>query len=194
MASAKKRVEMAMASKAKLQTTTMTANTPYVQINTHVDDPQKSLEELFTEGMRTHGKHFERKKEPDDGLGPLPDGWAKRYDQNGEVYFVDHNSRETTWYDPRIPAHLQEERIWQRHGCTRQNVGQIRRNVYEIPQDDSSVRRQQLQMERRGMQERQQQLYRQGWIGPQWQTAQQQQHHQPPVPSVVQQQPDIPAV
>lgn len=41
-------------------------------------------------------------KEPDDGLGPLPDGWAKRYDQNGEVYFVDHNSRETTWYDPRI--------------------------------------------------------------------------------------------
>ncbi|VDK86527.1 unnamed protein product, partial [Onchocerca ochengi] len=132
--------------------------------------------------------------EPDDGLGPLPDGWAKRYDQNGEVYFVDHNSRETTWYDPRIPAHLQEERIWQRHGCTRQNVGQIRRNVYEVPQDDSSVRRQQLQMERRGMQERQQQLYRQGWIGPQWQTTQQQQHQQPPVPSMVQQQPDIPAV
>lgn len=61
MASAKKRVEMAMASKAKLQTTTMTS-TPHVQINTHVDDPQKSLEELFTEGMRTHGKHFERKK------------------------------------------------------------------------------------------------------------------------------------
>uniref|UniRef100_A0A1I7VJJ9 WW domain-containing protein n=1 Tax=Loa loa TaxID=7209 RepID=A0A1I7VJJ9_LOALO len=395
MASAKKRVEMAMASKAKLQTTTMTS-TPHVQINTHVDDPQKSLEELFTEGMRTHGKHFERKKpsvpasfnqrpvsslkphvssaegssddglgssgrqtlspssvsstqlntsyqgpyhprqssapalinyedniehhssrltsgvahapskslsvmavsnvgeqyqvashraakscdldcepskhfeqnytpqgqpyfvenatevtywnepraksqsldpmalvanessmierqqqqqqqqqqhhqqqqqpilqptapvsqtEPDDGLGPLPDGWAKRYDQNGEVYFVDHNSRETTWYDPRIPPQLQEERIWQRHGCTRQNADQIRRNVYEVPQDDSSVRRQQLQMERRGMQERQQQLYRQGWIGPPWQqTAQQQQHQQAPVPSLVQQQPEIPAV
>ncbi|KAK6113822.1 WW domain family protein [Brugia pahangi] len=419
MASAKKRVEMAMASKAKLQTTTMTS-TPHVQINTHVDDPQKSLEELFTEGMRTHGKHFERKKpsvpasfnqrpvsslkphvsstegssddglgssgrqtlspssvsstqlntsyqgpyhprqssapalinyedniehhssrlassithapskslsvmavsnvgeqyqaashraakscdldcepskhfepnytpqgqpyfidnttevtywsepraksqsldpmalvasespmmerqqqqqqqqqqsilqptapvsqtELDDGLGPLPDGWAKRYDQNGEVYFVDHNSRETTWYDPRIPPQLQEERIWQRHGCTRQNTGQIRRNVYEVsqffsrghgseslsgfalhsfwclgadrlPQDDSSVRRQQLQMERRGMQERQQQLYRQGWIGPPWQTAQQQpqpQQQQVPVPSMVQQQPEIPAV
>ncbi|VDK80202.1 unnamed protein product [Litomosoides sigmodontis] len=382
MASAKKRVEMAMASKAKLQTTTMTG-APHVQINTHVDDPQKSLEELFTEGMRTHGKHFERKKpsvpasfnqrpvsslkphvssaegssddglgssgrqtlspssvsstqlntpyqgpyhprqssapalinyedniehhpsrltsgvthapskslsvmtvsnvgeqyqvashraakscdldcepskhfeqnytpqgqpyfvdnaagvtywnepraksqsldpmtlvanessmlerqqqqqqqqqqqsilqstapvsqtEPDDGLGPLPDGWAKRYDQNGEVYFVDHNSRETTWYDPRIPPQLQEERIWQRHGCTRQNLGQVRRDIYETPQDDSSVRRQQLQMERRGMQERQQQLYRQGWIGPPWQTAQQQQT------PVVQQQSEISAV
>ncbi|VDN21788.1 unnamed protein product, partial [Gongylonema pulchrum] len=82
MASAKKRVEMAMASKAKLQTAT--TNTPFVQINTHVDDPQKSLEELFSAGMRTHGKHFERKKRPvsslkshvsstegssDDGLG-----------------------------------------------------------------------------------------------------------------------------
>uniref|UniRef100_A0A914R0R9 Uncharacterized protein n=1 Tax=Parascaris equorum TaxID=6256 RepID=A0A914R0R9_PAREQ len=58
MASAKKRVEMAMASKAKLQ------SAPYVQINTHVDDPQKSLEELFTAGVRTHEqrKHYERKK------------------------------------------------------------------------------------------------------------------------------------
>ncbi|VDM95688.1 unnamed protein product [Thelazia callipaeda] len=380
MASAKKRVEMAMASKAKLQTTTM-ASAPHVQINTHVEDPQKSLEELFTEGMRTHGKHFERKKpsvpasfnqrpvsslkpyvssaegssddglgssgrhtlspssvsstqlntsyqgpyhprqssapalinyednlehqssrlipgvthapskslsvmavshvgeqyqitshraakscdldcepgrhfeqayppqgqayfvdtatdvtywsepraksqsldpmtlvanessimeqrhqqqaifqpslpvsqtEADDGLGPLPDGWAKRYDQNGEVYFVDHNSRETTWYDPRIPAHLQEERIWQRHGCSRQNTDQIRRNIYEVPLDHSSIRRQQLKMERRDMQERQQQLYRQGWIGPPWQAAQQQ-HPQNPVPSMVHQQQDIPA-
>lgn len=52
-------------------------------------------------------------------------------------------------------------------------------------------------MERRGMQERQQQLYRQGWIGPPWQTAQQQpqpQQQQVPVPSMVQQQPEIPAV
>lgn len=57
MASAKKRVEMALASKAKLQTA------PHVQINTHVDDPQKSLEELFTAGVRTHEKKlYERRK------------------------------------------------------------------------------------------------------------------------------------
>lgn len=48
---------MALASKAKLQTA------PHVQINTHVDDPQKSLEELFTAGVRTHEKKlYERRK------------------------------------------------------------------------------------------------------------------------------------
>uniref|UniRef100_F1L212 Yorkie n=1 Tax=Ascaris suum TaxID=6253 RepID=F1L212_ASCSU len=361
MASAKKRVEMAMASKAKLQ------SAPYVQINTHVDDPQKSLEELFTAGVRTHEqrKHYERKKhtipisfnqrpvsvksrgssaghsregssddgigssgrqtlspssvssthfsgpyqgpvhtrqgsapalincggmehhssrqiaapvhapskslsvmamtdvgdqqftsathrtakscdldsEPnrhlemsftpdgqpfyidhnskmtywsdpraksqsldplavgmndptimqqpqqqpqqqpighslqpndlDDGLGPLPEGWMKNYDQNGDPYFIDHINQTTTWYDPRIPRHLQEERIRQRHACGRQDNDQTRTNLYESPQDCSSSLVQQLQMERRDMQQRQQQLCREGLIDPQWQNAQQ---------------------
>uniref|UniRef100_A0A915A7X5 WW domain-containing protein n=1 Tax=Parascaris univalens TaxID=6257 RepID=A0A915A7X5_PARUN len=352
MASAKKRVEMAMASKAKLQ------SAPYVQINTHVDDPQKSLEELFTAGVRTHEqrKHYERKKhtipisfnqrpvsvksrgssaghsregssddgigssgrqtlspssvssthfsgpyqgpvhtrqgsapalincggmehhssrqiaapvhapskslsamamtdvgdqqftsathrtakscdldsEPnrhlemsftpdgqpfyidhnskmtywsdpraksqsldplavgmndptimqqpqqqpqqqsiaqslqpndlDDGLGPLPEGWMKNYDQNGDPYFIDHINQTTTWYDPRIPRHLQEERIRQRHACGRHDNDQARTNLYESPQDCSSSLVQQLQMERRDMQQRQQQLCREVWF------------------------------
>ncbi|VDK28311.1 unnamed protein product [Gongylonema pulchrum] len=57
-----------------------------------------------------------------------------------------------------------------------------------LPQDDSAVRRQQLQMERRGMQERQEQLFRQGWVEPHWQTTQ-----QAPISTVLQ-QPELPAV
>ena len=37
----------------------------------------------------------------DDGLGPLPAGWAKSYDDNGKLYFIDHNTKSTTWNDPR---------------------------------------------------------------------------------------------
>jgi len=32
---------------------------------------------------------------------PLPAGWEMRTTAQGEVYFVDHNSRRTQWEDPR---------------------------------------------------------------------------------------------
>ncbi|RMC09397.1 hypothetical protein DUI87_14405 [Hirundo rustica rustica] len=35
-----------------------------------------------------------------DPLGPLPPGWEKRQD-NGRVYYVNHNTRTTQWEDPR---------------------------------------------------------------------------------------------
>ncbi|CAL8336516.1 unnamed protein product [Merluccius merluccius] len=37
----------------------------------------------------------------DDPLGPLPDNWEMAYTENGEVYFIDHNTKTTSWIDPR---------------------------------------------------------------------------------------------
>ncbi|XP_013794411.2 NEDD4-like E3 ubiquitin-protein ligase WWP1 [Limulus polyphemus] len=39
--------------------------------------------------------------EEDDPLGPLPEGWEKRVDPNGRVYFVNHKNKTTQWEDPR---------------------------------------------------------------------------------------------
>jgi len=36
-----------------------------------------------------------------DPLGPLPQGWEKRTDKSGRIYYVNHISRETQWEDPR---------------------------------------------------------------------------------------------
>lgn len=33
--------------------------------------------------------------------GPLPAGWEVRYTASGERFFVDHNTRKTTFEDPR---------------------------------------------------------------------------------------------
>lgn len=41
-------------------------------------------------------------------LGQLPDGWEQRTTNDGEVYFLNHNNRTTSWFDPRIPSHLQK--------------------------------------------------------------------------------------
>ena len=32
---------------------------------------------------------------------PLPDGWEIAHTSDGKVYFIDHNSEQTTWIDPR---------------------------------------------------------------------------------------------
>ncbi|CAL8380868.1 unnamed protein product [Boreogadus saida] len=37
----------------------------------------------------------------DDPLGPLPENWEMAYTESGEGYFIDHNTKTTSWIDPR---------------------------------------------------------------------------------------------
>ena len=37
-------------------------------------------------------------------LGPLPSGWEIRLTSTARVYFVDHNTKSTTWDDPRMQS------------------------------------------------------------------------------------------
>ncbi|XP_026106060.1 membrane-associated guanylate kinase, WW and PDZ domain-containing protein 1-like isoform X2 [Carassius auratus] len=36
-----------------------------------------------------------------DPLGALPDNWEMAYTESGEIYFIDHNTKTTSWMDPR---------------------------------------------------------------------------------------------
>ncbi|GAA5877383.1 hypothetical protein JCM16303_003311 [Sporobolomyces ruberrimus] len=40
----------------------------------------------------------------DDDLGSLPAGWERRETPRGRSYFVDHNTKTTSWDDPRVPS------------------------------------------------------------------------------------------
>ncbi|XP_061663440.1 membrane-associated guanylate kinase, WW and PDZ domain-containing protein 2a isoform X3 [Syngnathoides biaculeatus] len=42
------------------------------------------------------------KLEEGEDLGPLPDNWEMAYTEKGEVYFIDHNTKTTSWLDPRL--------------------------------------------------------------------------------------------
>lgn len=44
----------------------------------------------------------------DDPLGPLPAGWQKQLAPNGRTFFIDHNTRKTTWHDPRLSPNVDE--------------------------------------------------------------------------------------
>ncbi|XP_041725005.1 membrane-associated guanylate kinase, WW and PDZ domain-containing protein 2 isoform X3 [Coregonus clupeaformis] len=41
-------------------------------------------------------------KGDEEELGPLPDNWEMAYTEKGEVYFIDHNTKTTSWLDPRL--------------------------------------------------------------------------------------------
>ncbi|XP_062239094.1 membrane-associated guanylate kinase, WW and PDZ domain-containing protein 2a isoform X9 [Platichthys flesus] len=67
--------------------------------------PQNSPAEASTETPKDDGqspKITVPKLEENDELGPLPDNWEMAYTEKGEVYFIDHNTKTTSWLDPRL--------------------------------------------------------------------------------------------
>ncbi|XP_060932297.1 membrane-associated guanylate kinase, WW and PDZ domain-containing protein 2a [Limanda limanda] len=67
--------------------------------------PQNSPAEASTEPPKDDGqspKITVPKLEENDELGPLPDNWEMAYTEKGEVYFIDHNTKTTSWLDPRL--------------------------------------------------------------------------------------------
>jgi len=52
--------------------------------------------------------HGSIQQQPVSQLGPLPSGWEMRLTNTARVYFVDHNTKTTTWDDPRLPSSLDQ--------------------------------------------------------------------------------------
>lgn len=54
------------------------------------------------------GNNATIQQQPVSQLGPLPSGWEMRLTNTARVYFVDHNTKTTTWDDPRLPSSLDQ--------------------------------------------------------------------------------------
>jgi len=55
-------------------------------------------------------------------LGSLPNGWEQSVTEQGEVYFIHHQTKKTTWFDPRIPIASQQPL---KHGQSNDGINQI---------------------------------------------------------------------
>ncbi|XP_045536618.1 transcriptional coactivator YAP1 isoform X2 [Papilio machaon] len=87
-----------------------------------------------------------------DPLGPLPDGWEQAATPEGEVYFINHAARTTSWFDPRIPQHLQRTPV---AGAGAAGGGWANASLQACQQ---KLRLQSLQMERERLKQRQQEI------------------------------------
>lgn len=109
--------------------------------------------------------------------GALPDGWEQAATSEGEIYFINHQTRTTSWFDPRIPIHLQRPAVLQqsqqvaagsnwshRHSSTSSPTSppspsaSARQSVQACQQ---KLRLQSLEMERERLKLRQQEIMRQ---------------------------------
>lgn len=59
-------------------------------------------------GQSPTGANSSIQSQPVSQLGALPSGWEMRLTHTARVYFVDHNTKTTTWDDPRLPSSLDQ--------------------------------------------------------------------------------------
>ncbi|XP_023565277.1 transcriptional coactivator YAP1 isoform X1 [Octodon degus] len=99
--------------------------------------------------------------------GPLPDGWEQAMTQDGEIYYINHKNKTTSWLDPRLdPRFAMNQRIGQSAP-----VKQPPPLAPQSPQgavmgsnnsnQQQQMRLQQLQMEKERLRLKQQELLRQ---------------------------------
>ena len=70
-------------------------------------DPRRQ-QYIRTYGQSTGGNNATIQTQPVSQLGALPSGWEMRLTNTARVYFVDHNTKTTTWDDPRLPSSLDQ--------------------------------------------------------------------------------------
>ncbi|KAJ5610807.1 hypothetical protein N7510_007526 [Penicillium lagena] len=75
---------------------------------TWVDPRRQQYIRMFAQGQATGGNNTTIQQQPVSQLGPLPSGWEMRLTNTARVYFVDHNTKTTTWDDPRLPSSLDQ--------------------------------------------------------------------------------------
>jgi hypothetical protein len=78
----------------------------YVDHNTRTTTWVDPRRQTIIRVMGPNGQSTSLQPQTISQLGPLPSGWEMRLTSAARVYFVDHNTKTTTWDDPRLPSSL----------------------------------------------------------------------------------------
>ncbi|KAH7889762.1 hypothetical protein F5I97DRAFT_1924285 [Phlebopus sp. FC_14] len=78
----------------------------YVDHNTRTTTWVDPRRQTVIRVMGPNGQNTALQPQTMSQLGPLPSGWEMRLTSTARVYFVDHNTKTTTWDDPRMPSTL----------------------------------------------------------------------------------------
>ncbi|KAI0318350.1 hypothetical protein OF83DRAFT_1082963 [Amylostereum chailletii] len=79
----------------------------YVDHNTRTTTWVDPRRQTIIRVMGPNGQNTALQPQTISQLGPLPSGWEMRLTSTARVYFVDHNTKTTTWDDPRLPSSLE---------------------------------------------------------------------------------------
>uniref|UniRef100_A0A673TXE0 Transcriptional coactivator YAP1 n=2 Tax=Suricata suricatta TaxID=37032 RepID=A0A673TXE0_SURSU len=97
--------------------------------------------------------------------GPLPDGWEQAMTQDGEIYYINHKNKTTSWLDPRLdPRFAVNQRVGQSAPAKQPPPlapQSPQGGVLGSGGSNQQMRLQQLQMEKERLRLKQQELLRQ---------------------------------
>ncbi|TDL19890.1 HECT-domain-containing protein [Rickenella mellea] len=80
----------------------------YVDHNTRTTTWVDPRRQTIIRVMGPNGASTQAQPQSISQLGPLPSGWEMRLTSTARIYFVDHNTKTTTWDDPRLPSSLDQ--------------------------------------------------------------------------------------
>ncbi|KAL2096679.1 hypothetical protein ACEWY4_008827 [Coilia grayii] len=94
--------------------------------------------------------------------GPLPEGWEQAITPEGEIYYINHKNKTTSWLDPRLDARY----AMNQRGLSQSTPVKQGSQLPSSPQSgslggNSQMRLQQLQMEKERLRLKHQELLRQ---------------------------------
>ncbi|KAK6486087.1 mRNAional coactivator YAP1 isoform X1 [Huso huso] len=95
--------------------------------------------------------------------GPLPEGWEQAITPEGEIYYINHKSKTTSWLDPRLDPRyaLNSQRISQSAPTKQAPPLPPQSPQSGVMGSNSQMRLQQLQMEKERLRLKHQELLRQ---------------------------------
>ncbi|KAL5004654.1 hypothetical protein ScPMuIL_018110 [Solemya velum] len=141
----------------------------HLQITTWIDPRKSSSPSTLT----NHRSPSQSPNVSMRDLGPLPPNWEQATTPEGEPYFINHMTRTTSWFDPRI-MRMQQQQVQQRQqssqqlrpppGLQGQNIPTATPNQGQpivAPLDVKEMRLQQLRIERENLMKRQEEIARQ---------------------------------
>ena len=88
-------------------------------------------------------------------LGPLPPGWEQAFTPEGEIYYINHVNRTTSWMDPRLAQRLQDVHIQPQVSTQSQMPPQ------KFSNNSPTIQMTQLQAEKEKLRKRQEEIDRQ---------------------------------
>lgn len=85
-----------------------TSNRVIISFSSHLtrtttwEDPRKTAAAANVAAVAAAVDNGKSSTGATNSLGPLPDGWEQARTPEGEIYFINHQTRTTSWFDPRI--------------------------------------------------------------------------------------------
>ncbi|XP_041974955.1 transcriptional coactivator yorkie isoform X1 [Aricia agestis] len=128
---------------------TIATSTPGRRVSTNVFQETTNTSHTHPSAMDVVEAKSTSSNTSTDPLGPLPDGWEQATTPEGEIYFINHAARTTSWFDPRIPQHLQR--------TPASNAG-LAGGGWSNAANQQKLRLQSLQLERERLKQRQQEI------------------------------------